>query len=153
MRRVEANGEIVGVIGWHGPVPQKKDEGPRWDGQPSFVNLAVHEALMAEFSRAKKETGFAERSDFWYLQSCAVHPDHWGRGIAEKMMRSTLRELIDRDGLEAYLESSPMGKMLYARCGFEERMQLSQMDGKYVMTIMVRPAQPKTNGVGVSGGS
>lgn len=120
---------------------------------PDFVKIAAFEEMMADFGKAKKDMGFADRSDYWYLRGLAVHPDHQGKGVASKLMEWSLREYVDRDGTEAYLESSPAGWKTYARCGFEERMVVPRMEGKYVMKIGVRPALAKSNGAVTAGTS
>lgn len=152
---VEATYKIVGHASWHGPVPysEKDASRPRWEGMPEFVKVAVFEEMMEAFDQAKKQTGFAGRSDYWYLRGLAVHPDHQGKGIASKLMEFSLREFVDRDGTEAYLESSPAGWKTYLRCGFKEKMQLSRLEGKYMMRVMVRPAKAKTNGAVMNGTS
>lgn len=152
----EATNTILGYATWHGPVPleerkKKKDDGddgPRGKDMPAFVNIPVFEHMMAACTQAKKDVGFAERRDFWYLSSLAVHPDNKGKGVASKLMEFSLRELVDRDGMDAYLESTPAGWKVYERCGFEERMVLPRMEGEYVMRIGVRPAMGKGKGNG-----
>ena len=130
-------------------MPFKEEDGKlgtRWEGKPAFVKASVLDEVEEKFKKAKEDAGFAGRSDYWFLQSMAVHPDHQGRGVAYKLMQYTLQELIDRDAAEAYLEASPPGKNLYLKCGFEEKGVARQLDGEYVITIMSRPAQSKNSG-------
>lgn len=111
---------------------------------PGFMDMPVMQALSANLENAKKEMGFDHREDFWYLRIFSVHPDYQRRGVATDMMQSALRDLVDRDGLEAYLESSPVGSTMYARCGFEERKRVPLVGGKYDVSVMVRPARKST---------
>ncbi|PPJ60523.1 hypothetical protein CBER1_03194 [Cercospora berteroae] len=148
----ESTGEVVGYAGWNGPAAKPVGSPPE-EGRPAFVNIELFDSLLKAIEEAQKELGYADRSDYWYLQSLAVHPDHWGKGIAGKLLQYSLQELIDRDGQEAILESTPMAKKTYSRWGFQEIKELPMMNGAYISTVMVRPAQKKAGEVAVNGDS
>lgn len=73
------------------------------------------------------------------LQSMCVLPEFQGRGIADKLMKQGLHDLVDRDGLDCYLEASPLGAGIYQRNGFEPGISIPLMDdGSYTVTTMLR---------------
>ncbi len=54
-----------------------------------------------------------------YLSLLATHPDHRGKGIAQRLLAENLAEFDER-GIPAYLESTnPANNHRYARAGFE----------------------------------
>ncbi|KAJ5404299.1 hypothetical protein N7509_004170 [Penicillium cosmopolitanum] len=56
----------------------------------------------------------------YYLEILGVHPSYQGRGLASKLLKWGLAR-ADEEGVEVYLSSSPEGKPLYDKNGFEER--------------------------------
>ena len=88
-----------------------------------------------------------DRRDYWFLASMAVHPDHQGRGIASQLVSHGLK-LVDADGAECYLEATPSGRRVYERAGFVVKAEIPQLDGKYALVVMVRPAVSAAQGNG-----
>jgi ribosomal protein S18 acetylase RimI-like enzyme len=90
------------------------------------------EALMAEFERQVPSERLADllglfdrmgsihpQEPHWYLPLIGVDPAHQRKGLGSALLRHAL-EIIDRDRLTAYLESSnPLNIPLYQRHGFE----------------------------------
>lgn len=80
------------------------------------------------------------------LKLLHTHPDHQKRGAGSMLLRWGASE-ADRLGLESYLEASPEGKPLYAKCGFRELETLvtdfSAWGGpkEWETVLMTRPAQ------------
>ncbi|KAM3420996.1 hypothetical protein BST61_g1422 [Cercospora zeina] len=146
----ETTGEVVGYAGWNGPAAEPVGHAPT-EGRPTWVNIEPLDEFLSAIEASRKELGYADRTDYWYLQSLAVHPDHWGKGVAGKLLQYSLQELVDRDGAEALLEATPAAKRIYARWGFQEVKQLPMMNGQYISTVMVRPAQQKRNEAEVNG--
>ncbi|KAM3067308.1 hypothetical protein ACMFMG_005330 [Clarireedia jacksonii] len=73
----------------------------------------------------------------------ATLPKWQGKGAAGMLIRWGL-ERADRQGVECYLEASPVGKEVYEHFGFEERGRLVvPVEGKedFVECFMVRPAK------------
>jgi hypothetical protein len=60
-------------------------------------------------------------------------------------------EQADRAQLPAFLESSAMGRPLYARMGYEVQETVTWdltnygLEGTDTITVMIRPAQPHVN--------
>ena len=67
-----------------------------------------------------------------------VHPNYQGQGIAKRLLLKGL-ELSDEAGQDVYLESTPSGKGLYRRMGFEVLEEFIVRD-TFPMTVMLRKA-------------
>jgi GNAT superfamily N-acetyltransferase len=82
------------------------------------------------------------------LCTLVTHPDHYRRGAGTLLMEQFVNE-ADREGLEAYLEASEVGKSLYARFGFspvsEREFHLEKYGATGVdrNTVMIREARAK----------
>lgn len=74
------------------------------------------------------------------LELLGVHPSYQRRGLASKLLRWGLAR-ADEEGVEVYLSSSPDGRPLYERNGFQV------LDGRfspypgYEQVNMIRPVQ------------
>lgn len=73
------------------------------------------------------------------LDLLAVHPSFQGRGLASKLLRWGL-ECADEEGVEVFLTSSPDGRRLYEKYGFEIKDSFSPFPG-YEYRSMIRPVQ------------
>jgi GNAT superfamily N-acetyltransferase len=74
----------------------------------------------------------------YYLTLLGTHPDHRGRGIGMGLLAHDL-ELIDAEGLPAYLESSnPANNRRYATLGFEPNGEFSYPRNGPKVTTMWR---------------
>jgi len=79
----------------------------------------------------------------WYLAAIGTHPDGRGRGGASKLLAHRL-EVCDREGLEAYLESSNSNNLpLYERHGFEIVRTLSLGDSPSLWLMTRPPHRPR----------
>jgi ribosomal protein S18 acetylase RimI-like enzyme len=89
---------------------------------------------------ARFEGAHPRHEPHYYLTLLGTHPDHRGRGIGMWLLAHDL-ELIDREHLPAYLESSnPANNRRYESVGFEPVGKFSYPgDGPHV-TTMWRPA-------------
>jgi GNAT superfamily N-acetyltransferase len=77
----------------------------------------------------------------YYLSLLATHPDHRGKGIGMALLTRNL-ELIDAEGLPAYLESSnPANNARYESVGFEPVGEFSYPGGSPVVTTMWRSSR------------
>ena len=72
-----------------------------------------------------------------------THPEHRRRGAASLLMRWGI-EQIDRDGLEAYIDASSDGKLLYEHFGFKPAKEVvyefsdSDIKVREIHTCMIR---------------
>ena len=74
------------------------------------------------------------------LEMLATLPDYQGQGAAGQLIRWGL-EQADRDGLEAYIEASPVGAPIYEHFGWVDIDTLVVLDGEYTELCMRRPAK------------
>lgn len=74
------------------------------------------------------------------LEILGVHPSYQGQGLASKLLKWGLAR-ADEERVETYLSSSPEGKRLYEKNGFEEtKHRFSPWPG-YEQVGMIRPAR------------
>jgi GNAT superfamily N-acetyltransferase len=77
----------------------------------------------------------------YYLSLLGTHPDHRGKGIGMALLEHNL-DVIDAEGLPAYLESSnPANNHRYASVGFEPVGEFSYPGGDPIVTTMWRLAR------------
>lgn len=98
---------------------------PRWkskrpDAEPLFlppeVNLKVLKALLGPLRAANEEIMGAR--PYLMLNTLSTHPEHYRRGCGSLLVKWGV-ETADELGIEAYLDTSMMGRKLYERFGFE----------------------------------
>jgi len=71
----------------------------------------------------------------YYLPLLATHPDHRGNGLGMELLSHTL-ELVDAEGMPAYLESSnPVNVPRYRKVGFEPVGEFTGPGGAVVTTM------------------
>ncbi|KAI9647035.1 hypothetical protein NHQ30_005037 [Ciborinia camelliae] len=132
--------EIISYAKWNdtsAPVPAI-DDFPAWpEGcDEEFANYFFGTLI-------KEHRAIMGTRKHWYLEMLATKPEWQGKGAAGKLMRWGL-ERADGEGVETYLEASPVGKEVYEYFGFEERGRLViPMEGKgdFVECMMVRPGK------------
>ena len=87
------------------------------------------------------EAAHPREEPHYYLSLLATHPDHRGNGIGMALLAHDL-ELVDAEGLPAYLESTnPANDRRYRAVGFEPFGAFSYPGGGPVVTTMWRPAR------------
>ena len=125
--RVKASigGVPVGFANWLGPVDRTSTggdplpdevareaaqnaavEAARTDVDRAFeatINTSFYNAVGDAFEASRKRL-FAGRRH-WYLEMCAVHPDHQGKGVGKALLDWGLAQ-ADSEGIPAYLEAS-----------------------------------------------
>lgn len=74
------------------------------------------------------------------LELMSVNAKYARQGAGAMMMQHGC-ELVDKDGVIAYVDSSPVAKTLYARFGFEEKntQPMPAPYDWYTESFMVRP--------------
>jgi ribosomal protein S18 acetylase RimI-like enzyme len=73
------------------------------------------------------------------LEILGVDPAYQGRGLASKLLKWGIAR-ADEEGVEIYLSSSPEGRRMYEKYGFESRHSFSPFPG-YEQLNMIRPIQ------------
>ncbi|KAK0315740.1 hypothetical protein LTR01_001040 [Friedmanniomyces endolithicus] len=116
-------GKIVGVADWEFyPKYRSKEEREKSsaesekDGLPPLINETMMKDFMGQSGEAKEEQ--LGGKPFVYLHILATHPKHHRRGVGAMHLRWGF-EQAEKLGLPVYLESSPIGRPLYERNGFE----------------------------------
>ncbi|KAJ5157739.1 Acyl-CoA N-acyltransferase [Penicillium canariense] len=83
---------------------------------------------------------FMEGRPHYYLEILAVHSSYQGRGLASKLLRWGLAR-ADEEAVEVYLSSSPDGRPLYQKYGFQAvGGSFSPFPG-YEQVNMIRPVR------------
>jgi len=149
-----AESQIVATAKWLiYPQERSEEELKKDEEEGSRDNLfsegAHKEAMIAFFSElaSERRARFGGRP-YVLLSILVVSPEHQRRGLGAKMLQVGL-EKADEMGVEAYLESSPKGKGLYAKYGFEAKGEMKFDAREYGCernvphTLMVRPAKGK----------
>ncbi|KAJ5591939.1 uncharacterized protein N7459_002308 [Penicillium hispanicum] len=75
----------------------------------------------------------------YYLEILGVDPSYQGRGLASKLLKWGLAR-ADEEGVEVYLSSSPEGRPVYEKYGFQSLESFSPFSG-YEQVSMIRPAR------------
>lgn len=76
----------------------------------------------------------------FFLTLLGTDPEQWGHGIGLRLLGDTL-EVIDREGVPAYLEASNPGNVpLYERYGFKQIGSFDVPDGGLTVATMWREA-------------
>ncbi|KAF5879156.1 putative gnat family protein [Botrytis fragariae] len=138
--------EIISYAKWNdkfAPVATINDL-PEW---PQGCDVKVANHFFGTLIERRR--GIMGERKHWYLEIIATKPESQSKGAAGKLMRWGL-ERADEDGVETYLEASPVGKEVYEHFGFEEKARLVvSVDGKsdFVECMMVRPRKEKVDGV------
>jgi GNAT superfamily N-acetyltransferase len=75
----------------------------------------------------------------YYLSILGTHPEHRGRGLGMRLLAENL-ELVDSEGMPAYLESSnPANDRRYESLGFDRVGSFSTPDESHTVSTMWRP--------------
>lgn len=121
-----------------------EEEGKRDSLFSEGADVTSMTAFFGELAEKRRERFGGE--PYVLLSVLAVHPDHQRKGLGAKQLQVGL-EKADALGVQAYLESSPNGKGLYAKYGFEDKgdMKFDARDygreENVPHTLMVRPAK------------
>ncbi|KAL2835974.1 hypothetical protein BJY01DRAFT_63060 [Aspergillus pseudoustus] len=74
----------------------------------------------------------------YYLDMLGTRPEFNGRGLGSKLLNWGLAK-ADEENVMVFLVSTPQGKRLYERYGFQTVREYEAVPG-YIMTSMLRPA-------------
>ncbi|KAJ5183801.1 hypothetical protein N7492_001417 [Penicillium capsulatum] len=104
---------------------------------PASSDSALCDLFFGTMSQHHKE--LMDGRPHYYLEILGVHPNYQRRGLASRLLKWGL-ERADQDGVEVYLSSSPEGKPMYEKYGFQSQNSFSPFPG-YVQLNMIRPVQ------------
>ncbi|KAJ6084915.1 hypothetical protein N7499_004544 [Penicillium canescens] len=132
-------GAIVAFAKWKCPTSADRDRHER--EEPVVWAPSCDGELCDRFFSGMEELHGKWMGDrpHYYLDMLAVHPSHQGRGLASKLLKWGLAH-ADEEGVEVYLSSSPEGKPVYEKYGFQGLESFSPFPG-YVQVCMLRPVK------------
>lgn len=78
----------------------------------------------------------------WYLELIGVSQQYQGKGAARQLVTWGV-DRADRDGVDAYLDASPMAAPIYRRYGFEDIETLDFAGGAHSEVFMRRKPRGK----------
>lgn len=148
----DPNGKMVGMSKWKiysRPRTQEEADAEKAENEeqpwPPGINVPMAEEFFAEVGRIRKEQMGLQA--YVLLDMLATLPEHHRRGIGAMHLRWG-SEIADELGIPCYLESSPMGRPLYERMGYEVVEDLPfdakkwGSDRDLPHSCMLRPAKP-----------
>jgi len=143
--------KIIGVADWNfyprarSPEELKAaDEEGKDDGFAPNANVAFMEHFFGLLGESKKK--ILGGKPYIYLHILVTHPKHHRRGVGKMQLQWGI-EQAEKLSLPVYLESSPMGRPLYERVGFETLDWLPfdakqwGLDHDLPHALMLRPAK------------
>ncbi|KAK5137591.1 hypothetical protein LTR08_007886 [Meristemomyces frigidus] len=145
--------KIVGVSDWNFYPRARsedelnaKDDGEDQDGHAPGLNVAFLDAFADQCEKSKKE--LLGGQPFVLLHILVTLPQYHRRGVGAMHLKWGI-ERADEMGVPVYLESSPIGRPLYARMGFEFQGWLPAdvrdfgAEKELPHALMLRPARAK----------
>ncbi|MCJ1321507.1 hypothetical protein MMC15_006852 [Xylographa vitiligo] len=142
--KVVDEGDIVAYAKWNVPVKQgtetllggdNPDDMPVW---PEDANAELCDEFFGHLARERKR--IMGNRPHYYLEIVATLPQHQGKGAAGKMLRWGVDQ-ADRDGLEAYVEASPLVVPVYEHYGWKVVADFTLKDREHTESFMVRTPQ------------
>ncbi|KAF3044614.1 hypothetical protein E8E12_003675 [Didymella heteroderae] len=140
----ELDGQMIAGAKWRINRKERKEEeiqsmlpvpGADEDGKQAMIDF------MWYLNRVRKE--FMGTKPFYFLHILITDPAHHRRGAGAKLIKWGTAQ-ADAAQLPCFLESSVMGRPLYARCGFTPRLE-QKFDlrayggvGEDMNTVMIR---------------
>ncbi|KAF2810222.1 acyl-CoA N-acyltransferase [Mytilinidion resinicola] len=128
-----AGGRIAGSSGWtrltketEAEEAEKKKKEEEEEKLPACADAVVLKRIM-EAMEAMKKKWTGEMEAVWYLGHLATDPDYQRQGIGKGLLKWGCDE-ADKEGIYAYLESTPAGRKLYESMGFEHVDQIELSD-------------------------
>ncbi|CDU25902.1 uncharacterized protein SPSC_06073 [Sporisorium scitamineum] len=134
---------LVGLGIW-----QKVDERTPPDSEESDKKAEEEPTLLNRFFARMNRTreGVMQGRVYWFLKLLVVDPGFQRKGLGTMLVRWGTRK-ADKEGVDAWLESSPMGKGAYLKAGFRvlgvDRVEDERAEKGYVeWPYMIHEHQP-----------
>ncbi|SNX85393.1 uncharacterized protein MEPE_04102 [Melanopsichium pennsylvanicum] len=106
---------LVGFSIWQNITSTSPAESPQTDAKevsnPTFSNR-----FFAKMNRTREST--MKGKSYWFLKLLTIHPNHQRRGIGSTLVKWGTTK-ANQQGIQAWLESSPMGIPTYLKAGFK----------------------------------
>jgi len=140
----EYPGNIVAFAKWvvPGAPPQPPVPDSVWpaDGDPTLAGVFFQELV-------SMHEGNMEERPHWYLEIISTRREYQGKGAGSLLLDWGVQK-ADDDAVECYLDSTPEGKGLYLKFGFEEIETRRYFDDTYSHCYMLRKAKGPGNSTG-----
>ncbi|KAK8038681.1 hypothetical protein PG993_007092 [Apiospora rasikravindrae] len=108
---------ILGYVEWVAPRSEPYSPPPPAPDTDGHKAQALAQQFFEVMERKQRE--HMGRTPHWHLAFIGVRQRAQGRGVARQLIQWGL-ERADEDGVEAYVQSSPMAAARYRRYGFED---------------------------------
>jgi GNAT superfamily N-acetyltransferase len=109
-----AGSVLAGFGVWRRLDPSSPPEAPEWNDKeqkdPNLLNR-----FMAQMWRRREDT--MQGKTYWFLKLLCIDPQHQRKGLGTMLLAWGVKR-ADKQGVDAWLESSPMGKGAYLKAGF-----------------------------------
>ncbi|GLA38555.1 hypothetical protein AnigIFM63309_005852 [Aspergillus niger] len=137
-------GTVAAFAKWWYPVPS---EGLPLDGEksqtktvwPPSSDADLCERFFSLMDSEKKRVMGGRKEGYFYLDMLGTHPQFNGRGIGSRLLRWGL-DRADEKGVPTFLASTPAGRPLYEKYGFEAVEEYEVIPG-YFQASMLREAK------------
>ncbi|MCJ1392718.1 hypothetical protein MMC18_005589 [Xylographa bjoerkii] len=139
--------EIVAYAKWNVPVRQgaetvlggdNPDDMPVW---PQDADVELCDEFFGHLARERKRIMAARQpNESIDLEIVATLPHQQGKGAAGKMLRWGLDQ-ADREGLEAYVEASPLAVPVYEHYGWKVVADFTLKSRNHTESFMIRTPQ------------
>ncbi|RAL12578.1 GNAT family N-acetyltransferase [Aspergillus homomorphus CBS 101889] len=116
------------------PEPPTKDQQSLSQKWPESADQELCEDFFGIMDQERWEVMGDKK--FLYLDILATHPNYHRRGLGSQLLRWGLKQ-ADEAGVETFLASTPQGRRLYEKHGFEVVREYEVADG-HVQASMVR---------------
>nr|OQO21614.1 hypothetical protein B0A51_12790 [Rachicladosporium sp. CCFEE 5018] len=120
-----------------GPAPENLTaENASPHGLPACFDLELNDEMNDHLELWQSKI-WGDDEQYWSLEKLGVDPTFRRQGVARLLLEMSFA-LVDADGLSMYLEALPGSAPMYVKYGFEEQGSFTMLDGRYVVTLMVR---------------
>ncbi|RAH87012.1 acyl-CoA N-acyltransferase [Aspergillus japonicus CBS 114.51] len=119
------------------PQPPQLDEQSLAQKWPPSSDQKLCEEFFGKMDQEKWEVMGAKK--YYYLDMLATHPNYNGRGLGSQLLRWGLHR-ADEAGMDTFLASTPQGRRLYEKYGFQVVKEYEVVEG-HVQASMVRPVR------------
>lgn len=106
--------QLVGFAMWQRVDQHTVPETPKTD-KKAAENPNLLNAFFAQMNRTREST--MQGKTYWFLKILSIDPEHQRKGLGTLLVKWGV-ERANKEGVDAWLESSPMGKGAYLKAGF-----------------------------------
>lgn len=123
---------LVGQATWQRVTEHSPSDQPEMDKQEQESPILMHR-FMAQLHRTRETV--MQGKTYWFLKVLTIDPPYQRKGLGTLLVKWGTKK-ADQDGVDAWLESSPMGKGAYLKAGFRvlgmDRVEEKRAEKGYV---------------------